>query len=65
LWLEDGGIHPVYELACKKLTFFLCDILRTQGIYTRALCKKNEGSVEAKQRPVKMGDRSIYRALSP
>jgi hypothetical protein len=33
---------------------------RGKGIYTRALCQKNEGSVEAKQRPIKMGDRTIY-----
>jgi hypothetical protein len=36
-----------------------------EGTYTRALCQKNEGSVEAKQRPVKMGGRTIHRTLSP
>jgi hypothetical protein len=33
-------------------------------IYTRALCQKNEGSVEAKQRIIKMGDRTIYKTMS-
>jgi hypothetical protein len=36
-----------------------------KGTYTRSLCLKNEGSVEAKQRRIKMGDRTIYRTLSP
>jgi hypothetical protein len=30
-----------------------------KGTYTRALCQKNEGSTEIKQRPVKMGGRTI------
>jgi hypothetical protein len=41
---------------------------RTQtgkGTYTRALCQKNEGSVEVKQGPIKMGGRTIYRTMSP
>jgi hypothetical protein len=33
--------------------------------YTRALCQKNEGSVEVKQTPIKMSGRTIYRTLSP
>jgi hypothetical protein len=33
--------------------------------YTRVLCQKNEGSVKTKQRPVKMGGRTICRTLSP
>jgi ribonuclease HI len=36
-----------------------------KGTYTRTLCQKNEGSVEVKQRPIKMGGRTIYRTLSP
>jgi hypothetical protein len=36
-----------------------------KGTYTRALCQKNEGSVEIKQRPIKMEGRTIYRTLSP
>jgi hypothetical protein len=36
-----------------------------EGIYTRAICQKNEGSVEIKQIPVKMGGRTLYRTLSP
>jgi hypothetical protein len=36
-----------------------------KGIYTRALCQKNVGSVKIKQRPIKMGGRTIYRTLSP
>jgi hypothetical protein len=35
------------------------------GKGTRALCQKNEGSVEIKQRPTKMGGRTTYRTLSP
>jgi hypothetical protein len=31
----------------------------------RALCQKNEASVEAKQKAIKMGGRTIYRTLSP
>jgi hypothetical protein len=30
-----------------------------------ALCQKNEGSVKAEQRPVKMGGKTTYRTLSP
>jgi hypothetical protein len=36
-----------------------------KGTYNRALCQKNEGSVEVKQRQIKMGGRTIYRTLSP
>jgi hypothetical protein len=36
-----------------------------KGNYTRALCQKNEGFVEVKQRPIKMGGRTIYKTLSP
>jgi hypothetical protein len=36
-----------------------------KGTWTRALWQKNEGSVEIKQRPIKMGGRTIYRTLSP
>jgi hypothetical protein len=32
-------------------------------IYIRALCQKNEGSVEIKQRPTKLGGRTTYRTL--
>jgi hypothetical protein len=32
--------------------------------YIRALCQKNEGSVEIKQRPAKMGGGTTYRTLS-
>jgi hypothetical protein len=37
---------------------------RGKGTYRGALCQKNEGSVEVKQRPIKMGGRTIYRILS-
>jgi hypothetical protein len=33
-------------------------------IYTSALCQKNKGSVEAKQIPIKVGDRTIYRTVT-
>jgi hypothetical protein len=33
--------------------------------YIRALCQKNEGSVEIKQRPTKMGCTTTYWTLSP
>jgi hypothetical protein len=36
-----------------------------KGTYIRALCQKNEGSVEVKQRPIKMDGRTIRRTLSP
>jgi hypothetical protein len=35
-----------------------------KATYTRALCQKNEGSVEIKQRPVKIGGRTVYRTLT-
>jgi hypothetical protein len=38
---------------------------RDKRTYTRALCQKNEGSVEIKQRQTKMGGRTIYRSLPP
>jgi hypothetical protein len=37
---------------------------RSKGTYTRALRQKNDGSVEIKQRPIKMGGRTMYRTLS-
>jgi hypothetical protein len=39
-------------------------VSRSNYFDSRALCQKNEGSVEAKQRSIKMGDRTIYRTLS-
>jgi hypothetical protein len=36
-----------------------------KGTYASALCQKNEGSVEIKQRSIKMGGRTIYRTPSP
>jgi hypothetical protein len=36
-----------------------------KGIYTRPLCQKNKEYVEVKQRPVKIGLRTIYRTLTP
>jgi hypothetical protein len=36
-----------------------------KGTYTSALCQKNVESVEAEQRPIKIGGRTIYRTLSP
>jgi hypothetical protein len=33
--------------------------------YFRALCQQNEGYVEIKRRPIKMGGRTTYRTLSP
>jgi hypothetical protein len=36
-----------------------------KGTYIRTFCRKNKGSVEIKQRPIKMDRRTIYRrALS-
>jgi hypothetical protein len=35
-----------------------------KGTYIRTLCQKNIGSVEIKQRPIKMDSRTIYRTLS-
>jgi hypothetical protein len=36
-----------------------------KGTYIWALCQNNEGSVEIKQRPIKMDGRTIHRTLSP
>jgi hypothetical protein len=36
-----------------------------KGIHIRTLCQKNGGSVEVKQRTIKMGDGTIYRTLLP
>jgi hypothetical protein len=36
-----------------------------KGVYIRTLCQKNEGSVETKQRPTKMGGRITYWTLPP
>jgi hypothetical protein len=33
--------------------------------HIRALCQKNGGSIEIKQRPIRMGGRATYRTLSP
>jgi hypothetical protein len=38
---------------------------RGKETYTRALCEKNEISVEIKHRTIKMGGRTLYRTLSP
>jgi hypothetical protein len=35
-----------------------------KGTYIRTLCQKYKGSVEIKQRPIKMDSRTIYRTLS-
>jgi hypothetical protein len=35
-----------------------------KGTYIMSLFQKNEGSVKIKQRPIKMGGRTIYRTLS-
>jgi hypothetical protein len=34
-----------------------------KGTYIRTLCRKNKGSVEIKQRPIKMDCRTIYRTM--
>jgi hypothetical protein len=34
-----------------------------QRAYTRALCQKNEGSVEVKQRSIKMGGSTILKDI--
>jgi hypothetical protein len=34
------------------------------GTYITALCQKNKGSVEIKQRPIKMDGRTIYRTVT-
>jgi hypothetical protein len=50
----------------KKKTLGIHNWTQTgEGTYTRALCQKNEGSVEIKQRPIKMSGRTLYRTLSP
>jgi hypothetical protein len=48
-----------------KGRYILKDVdLTGRGTYIRALCQKNEGSVEIKHRPIKMGGRTVYRTLS-
>jgi hypothetical protein len=41
------------------------DSNRQRDLYNWAHCQKNEGSVEIKQRPVKMGGRTTYWTLPP
>jgi hypothetical protein len=36
-----------------------------KGTYIWALCQKNEGSIEIKHRPIKMGGRTTYWTLLP
>jgi hypothetical protein len=40
-------------------------IFTGKAVYIRTLCQKNEGSVETKQRPTKMGGRITYWTLPP
>jgi hypothetical protein len=40
------------------------DSNRQRDLYIRTLCQKVKGSIETKQRPIKMDSRTIYRALS-
>jgi hypothetical protein len=49
----------------KNIRNPLLDSNRQRDLYTRALYQKNEGSVKIKQRPIKMGGRTIYRTLLP
>jgi hypothetical protein len=35
-----------------------------RGTYITTLCQKNKGSVEIKQRPIKMDRRAVQRTLS-
>jgi hypothetical protein len=37
---------------------------RDKGTYTRALCQKNDGSVEIKHRAIEMDGRTLYWKLS-
>jgi hypothetical protein len=59
-WQRDlyKGPLPEEQKVCQP-------ICTGKGTYTRALSQKNRGSVEAKQRPVKMGGRTTYKTLSP
>jgi hypothetical protein len=46
----------------KKKTLEIHNWTQTgKETYTRTLCQKNEGSVEAKQKPVKIDGRTFYR----
>jgi hypothetical protein len=36
-----------------------------KGIHTRTCCQKNQGTVETKQQPVAVGDRTTHSTLSP
>jgi hypothetical protein len=53
------------QIVCAQWTFLYVVGWTGEGTYTRAPCQKNEVSVKIKQRPTKMGSRTIYRTLSP
>jgi hypothetical protein len=49
----------------ENMVLFKPEMIQTKRLITRALCQKNEGSVEFKQSPIKMGGMTLYRILSP
>jgi hypothetical protein len=53
------------EQKSKKHSESTTGVKTGKRTYTGFLCQKNEGSAEIKQRPTKMGGRTIYRTLSP
>jgi hypothetical protein len=54
------------EITKKKKTLGSHNWTQTgKGTYIRALCQNSEGSVEIKQRPIKLEGRTIHRTLSP
>jgi hypothetical protein len=64
--LELSRKRPGSERAESQRTLGIHNWTQTdKGIYTGSLCQKNEGSVEVKQKPVKMGGRIISRTLLP
>jgi hypothetical protein len=56
---QEGG-QGLHEQKSQKTLGFHNWTQTGEGAYPRALCQKKEGGVEIKQRPIKMGGRTIY-----
>jgi hypothetical protein len=68
MWALASALPILKGLDKQRPSKILGILNRTQagkGIPTRTLCQKNQGTVNIKQKPVKMGDRTTLRALSP
>jgi hypothetical protein len=64
-WSCQGSGQELDEKKSQK-TLGIHNFTQTgKGTYIWALCQKNEGSVEIKQTPIKMGGRTTYWTLPP